>query len=79
MFGKVDSVPWAMAIPQVKIKITVVLIAVARLLLISLIPIFAKIEVKAAKMADKKAATYHVICNYLTPLAIYGVKGSIKL
>lgn len=45
-----------MTMPQAKNKMTTVLIAVAKLELIFLTPIFAKIEVKAANKADKKAA-----------------------
>lgn len=55
-----------MAIPHVNTNITVVLIAVARLLSTSLIPIFAKIAVNAANTADNRAATHQVIPHIYT-------------
>jgi len=52
---------WKKTIPQVKRSITEVLMAVAKLLSTFLMPIFAKIETRAAKTADKKAAIYQGI------------------
>ena len=42
---------------------TMVLMAVARLELTPFIPIFASIDVSAAKSADNKASTNHIICR----------------
>ncbi|MNS31167.1 hypothetical protein D3C72_632140 [compost metagenome] len=53
--------PLKSAIPQAKNKITTVLIAVAKSLSIFLIPILAKMAVKAAKNADNKAYTHHMM------------------
>lgn len=49
---------WKNAIPHVKTNIIEVLIAVAKLLSTFFIPIFANIEVSAAKTAENIAAMY---------------------
>jgi hypothetical protein len=49
------QVPWNKTIPQAKIKITIVLMAVAKLESTFLMPILAKIAVRAAKNADSNA------------------------
>lgn len=54
-----DCVPVRNTIPHAMAKTTIVRIAVARLELTPSIPIFANMEVSAAKTADKRANTNH--------------------
>jgi hypothetical protein len=53
--------PLKNAIPQASIRITIVLIAVARSVSTPRIPTFANIAVNAAKRADNKAKIHHII------------------
>lgn len=48
-------VPWKKTIPQAKINITMVLMAVAKLESMFFMPILASMAVKAAKKAESKA------------------------
>lgn len=50
--------------PQTRIKITTVLIAVARSVSTPLIPILAKMAVSAAKKAASKAYIHHIIFHF---------------
>lgn len=70
--GRSLKTPWNATIPQVKKRITVVRIAVARFELTPAIPIFANMDVSAANIADSRAKVSHCITlcyTYRTLLA----------